>query len=111
MGFKEGRSKWCKQNEGGSKESSHTKTSQSEDDAFRNVFVVNKEIKNLELRSTKDPCVKVTIVEENREKLDELKASINTGSHVSLTSQEYALKRDGEYLKFIPDYAESISKT
>jgi len=75
------------------------------------VFVVNKEIKNLEPGSTKDPCVKVTIVEENREKLDELKASIDTGSHVSLTSQEYALKRDGEYLKLIPDYAESISKT
>ena len=69
-------------------------TSQGEDDAFRNVFDVNKGKENLESGSTKDPCVKVSIIDESREKVDELKALIDTGSHVSLTSREYAIKRE-----------------
>jgi len=36
--------------------------------------------------SMKDPCVKVLVIDDNREKVDELKAIIDTGSHVSLTS-------------------------
>ena len=41
-----------------------------------------------------DPCVKVSVLDDNRERVDELKALIDTGSHVSLTSWGYALKRE-----------------
>ena len=41
-----------------------------------------------------DPCVKVSVLDDNPEKVDELTALIDTGSHVSLTSWGYALKRE-----------------
>ena len=59
---------------------------QKDESTFRNVFAVTNEKKNTELESSMDPCVKVSVLDDNREKVDELKALIDTGSHVSLTS-------------------------
>lgn len=69
-------------------------TSQSDDGAFKNVFAVINGKKNTELESSIDPCEKVYVLDDNWEKVNELKALIDTRSHVSLTSWSYALKRE-----------------